>query len=56
MRTLPAGKRKHPISYKHSTTIIKPQYVIQKLRELSEDDAIMATDVGQHQMWVAQFF
>lgn len=49
-------KGKHPISYKQSTTTIKPQYVIQKLRELSEDDAIMATDVGQHQMWVAQFF
>jgi len=51
-----AWKEKHPISYKHSSTTIKPQYVIQKLRELSEDDAIMATDVGQHQMWVAQFF
>lgn len=51
-----AWKEKHPISYKQSTTTIKPQYVIQKLRELSEDDAIMATDVGQHQMWVAQFF
>lgn len=49
-------KSKHPISYKQSTSTIKPQYVIQKLRELSEDDAIMATDVGQHQMWVAQFF
>lgn len=49
-------KAKHPISYKQSTSVIKPQYVIQKLRELSEDDAIMATDVGQHQMWVAQFF
>lgn len=49
-------KEKHPISYKSSTTTIKPQYVIQKLRELSEDDAIMATDVGQHQMWAAQFF
>ena len=49
-------KGKHPISYKQSTSVIKPQYVIQKLRELSEDDAIMATDVGQHQMWVAQFF
>jgi len=51
-----AWKEKHPIGYKPSTTTIKPQYVIQKLRELSEDDAIMATDVGQHQMWVAQFF
>ena len=49
-------KDKHPISYKQSTTVIKPQYVIQKLRELTEDDAIMATDVGQHQMWAAQFF
>jgi acetolactate synthase-1/2/3 large subunit len=49
-------KAKHPVSYKQSTSVIKPQYVIQKLRELSEDDAIMATDVGQHQMWTAQFF
>lgn len=49
-------KEKHPISYKQSAGTIKPQYVIQKLRELSNDDAIMATDVGQHQMWVAQFF
>jgi len=49
-------KEKHPIGYKQSTTVIKPQYVIQKLRELSNDDAIMATDVGQHQMWAAQFF
>lgn len=49
-------KGKHPISYKNSTTIIKPQFVIQKLRELSDDDAIVSTDVGQHQMWTAQFF
>ena len=49
-------KIKHPIGYKQSTTIIKPQFVIQKLRELSDDDAIIATDVGQHQMWTAQFF
>ncbi|MBT1070474.1 biosynthetic-type acetolactate synthase large subunit [Pelotalea chapellei] len=49
-------KTKHPLSYKQSSTIIKPQYVIQKLRELSDDDAIVSTDVGQHQMWTAQFF
>jgi acetolactate synthase-1/2/3 large subunit len=49
-------KDKHPISYKQSSTIIKPQFVIQKLRELSDDDAIISTDVGQHQMWTAQFF
>ena len=49
-------KAKHPLSYKQSSTVIKPQFVIQKLRELSDDDAIIATDVGQHQMWTAQFF
>ena len=49
-------KDKHPIGYKESSTIIKPQFVIQKLRELSDEDAIISTDVGQHQMWTAQFF
>jgi len=49
-------KKKHPMSYKQTATVIKPQFVIQKLRELSESDAIVATDVGQHQMWTAQFF
>jgi acetolactate synthase-1/2/3 large subunit len=49
-------KAKHPFEYKQSSTVIKPQFVIQKLRELSDDDAIIATDVGQHQMWTAQFF
>ena len=49
-------RSKYPISYKQSTSVIKPQFVIQKLRELSDPDAIVATDVGQHQMWTAQFF
>lgn len=49
-------KKKHPIGYKQSSTVIKPQFVIQTLRELSDEDAIISTDVGQHQMWTAQFF
>jgi acetolactate synthase I/II/III large subunit len=49
-------KAKHPMVYKHSAEVIKPQFVIEKLRELSDPDAIIATDVGQHQMWTAQFF
>ncbi len=49
-------KSKHPISYTKSSTVIKPQFVIQKLRELSDEDVIVSTDVGQHQMWTAQFF
>ncbi len=49
-------KAKHPLSYKESSEVIKPQAVIRKLRELCDPDAIIATDVGQHQMWTAQFF
>ncbi|ANA40147.1 biosynthetic-type acetolactate synthase large subunit [Geobacter anodireducens] len=56
MAEIEGWKQKHPMTYKQTTSVIKPQYVIQKLRELSEPDAIIATDVGQHQMWTAQFF
>jgi acetolactate synthase-1/2/3 large subunit len=49
-------RKDHPMTYKQSQTEIKPQFVIEKLRELSNDDAIITTEVGQHQMWTAQFF
>ena len=49
-------KTAHPMSYKLSKTEIKPQFVIEKLRELADEDAIVTTEVGQHQMWTAQFF
>ncbi len=39
-----------------SDEVIKPQFVIEKLYELTGGDAIIVTDVGQHQMWAAQFF
>jgi acetolactate synthase-1/2/3 large subunit len=51
-----AWKAKHPMSFEESSQVIKPQLVIRKLRELSNPDAIIATDVGQHQMWTAQYF
>lgn len=49
-------KERQPMTYRPSKSTIKPQYVIQKLRELTDDDAIVTTEVGQHQMWTAQFF
>jgi len=49
-------KEQHPMAYKQTKSTIKPQYVIEKLRELCDEDAIVATEVGQHQMWTAQFF
>jgi len=51
-----AWRTKHPMSYKSSKSVIKPQFVIEKIRELTRDDAIITTEVGQHQMWTAQFF
>jgi len=49
-------REKHPMAYKSSKSEIKPQFVIEKIRELTRDDAIITTEVGQHQMWTAQFF
>lgn len=49
-------KERHPMSYRSSKSVIKPQFVIEKLRELTDDNAIITTEVGQHQMWAAQFF
>lgn len=42
--------------YKKSDTVIKPQYVIEKLWEVTKGDAYVTSDVGQHQMWAAQYY
>ena len=46
----------HPLSYEDSDDVIKPQWAVQRLGELLGDDANISTDVGQHQMWAAQFY
>jgi acetolactate synthase-1/2/3 large subunit len=45
-----------PLSCDYSTTEIKPQQVIEELYRVTNGDAIIVTDVGQHQMWAAQFY
>jgi acetolactate synthase-1/2/3 large subunit len=49
-------KRKHPLGFVEEGDIIKPQFVVQKLHELTKGDAIISTEVGQNQMWAAQFY
>ncbi len=44
------------LKYDRTSAIIKPQYVVQKLYEITKGDAIVTSDVGQHQMWAAQFY
>jgi len=45
-----------PFSCEYSTTEIKPQHLIEELYRVTNGDAIIVTDVGQHQMWAAQFY
>ncbi len=49
-------RSKQCLKYKQSTDIIKPQYVVQKLWEVTKGDAFITSDVGQHQMWAAQYY
>ncbi len=44
------------MKYDNKGDIIKPQFVIQKLHELTKGDAYVTSDVGQHQMWAAQYY
>ena len=47
---------KYPFAYKTNDSYIMPQELIEKVSQLVDDDTVIVTDVGQHQMWAAQFF
>ena len=44
------------LKYDRSSPVIKPQFVVEKLYEVTKGDAFITSDVGQHQMWAAQFY
>ena len=56
LETIASWEKEHPLTYTWSDTTIKPQYVIEKLWELTKGDAYITTEVGQNQMWAAQFY
>ena len=49
-------QRKDCLRYDRASKLIKPQFVIEKLYELTKGDAFITSDVGQHQMWAAQYY
>jgi len=51
-------QEKYPLTYQPSEPgeLIKPQYAIERLRDLSPDDTIVCSGVGQHQMWASQYW
>lgn len=48
-------RKAHPLSYRQEKEI-KPQYVVEKIYELTKGEAIITTEVGQNQMWASQFY
>ncbi len=55
LKTIDGWKAEHPLRYKHDESL-RAQYIIHKLGEITDGDAIVVSDVGQSQMWTAQFF
>ncbi len=55
-KQIEAWRAKDCLKYKFSDEIIKPQFVVQKLWEVTKGDAFVTSDVGQHQMWAAQYY
>lgn len=49
-------RKDKPLEYKKEPGVIKPQYVLEMLYKVTGGDAIITTDVGQHQMWTAQYY
>ena len=49
-------RQANPLKYHQDDQIPKPQYVIESLYEITKNEGIIVTDVGQHQMWAAQYF
>jgi acetolactate synthase-1/2/3 large subunit len=56
-KQIDAWRARRSLAYRNSSDFIMPQYAVQRLYELTKDkDVYITTEVGQHQMWAAQFF
>jgi len=58
LKQIDVWKKQHPLKYNpmEGSNLIMPQYLVELVNQMKEEDAILATEVGQHQMWAAQYF
>jgi len=56
LQRIEAWRTEHPLDYDRYARAVKPQYVIETIAGNAQENAIIAVDVGQHQMWTAQFY
>jgi acetolactate synthase-1/2/3 large subunit len=55
-KQLLAWREEYPLKYEQCSNSVNPQHVVQEIDSLLDDDAIITTGVGQHQMWAAQYY
>jgi acetolactate synthase-1/2/3 large subunit len=56
LKQVNAWKKERPLSYTYNKRVIRPEFVVEKIYELTKGNAIICTEVGQNQMWAAQFY
>ena len=56
LQRIESWRTEHPLTYDKYANTVKPQMVIEAVGQLAAEDAVIAVDVGQHQMWTAQFY
>jgi len=56
LKTIESWKGKYPLKYQDRKDVIKPQYVVEQIYEATKGKAVITTEVGQNQMWAAQWY